>query len=71
MTALLDSPFRGKGDESSFEPSRPGGDWPALDSRREAKVKDARSEAQKEIEDYRKEKESEYQKFEKEVCWWT
>lgn len=31
------------------------------------RVKDARSEAQKEIEDYRKEKEDEFQKFEKEV----
>jgi V-type H+-transporting ATPase subunit G len=38
---------------------------------RTKRVKDARSEAQKEIEDYRKEKESEYQKFEKEVRWWT
>lgn len=35
---------------------------------RTKRVKDARSEAQKEIEDYKKEKEEEYQKFEKEVC---
>lgn len=34
---------------------------------RTKRVKDARSEAQKEIEDYKKEKEAEYQKFEKEV----
>jgi vacuolar-type H+-ATPase subunit H len=34
---------------------------------RTKRVKDARSEAQKEIEDYKKEKEDEYQKFEKEV----
>ncbi|KAJ4982932.1 V-type proton ATPase subunit G [Stagonosporopsis vannaccii] len=47
-----------------------------LDAEREAqkivqqdrtkRVKDARSEAQKEIEEYKKEKEAEYQKFEKE-----
>lgn len=35
---------------------------------RTKRVKDARSEAQKEIETYRKEKEDEFQKFEKEVC---
>jgi F0F1-type ATP synthase membrane subunit b/b' len=35
---------------------------------RTKRVKDARSEAQKEIEEYKKEKEAEYQKFEKEVC---
>ena len=34
---------------------------------RTKRVKDARSEAQKEIEEYKKEKEAEYQKFEKEV----
>ncbi|KAL8965000.1 MAG: hypothetical protein Q9183_004089, partial [Haloplaca sp. 2 TL-2023] len=34
---------------------------------RSKRVKDARSEAQKEIEDYRKSKEEEFQKFEKEV----
>lgn len=34
---------------------------------RTKRVKDARSEAQKEIEEYRKEKEEEFQKFEKEV----
>ncbi|KAL8867358.1 MAG: hypothetical protein Q9174_005715, partial [Haloplaca sp. 1 TL-2023] len=33
---------------------------------RSKRVKDARSEAQKEIEDYRKSKEEEFQKFEKE-----
>lgn len=36
---------------------------------RTKRVKDARSEAQKEIEAYRKEKEDEFQKFEKEVRW--
>jgi vacuolar-type H+-ATPase subunit H len=34
---------------------------------RTKRVKDARSEAQKEVEEYKKEKEDEYQKFEKEV----
>jgi hypothetical protein len=34
---------------------------------RTKRVKDARSEAQKEIEEYRKEKDEEFQKFEKEV----
>jgi len=34
---------------------------------RTKRVKDARSEAQKEIEEYKLEKETEYQKFEKEV----
>jgi len=38
---------------------------------RTKRVKDARSEAQKEIEDYRKEKEDEFQKFEKEVRFYT
>lgn len=35
---------------------------------RTQKVKDARSEAQKEIEAYKKQKESEFKKFEAEVC---
>lgn len=35
---------------------------------RSKRVKDAKSEAQKEIEEYRKQKEDEYQKYEKEVC---
>ena len=34
---------------------------------RTKRVKDARSEAQKEIEDYRKQKEEEFKKFETEV----
>lgn len=34
---------------------------------RTKRVKDARSEAQKEIEDYRKQKDEEFKKFEKEV----
>ncbi|KAI4209154.1 MAG: hypothetical protein LQ349_009573, partial [Xanthoria aureola] len=34
---------------------------------RSKRVKDARSEAQKEIDDYRKQKEDEFHKFEKEV----
>ena len=34
---------------------------------RSKRVKDARSEAQKEIEEYRQQKEDEFQKFEKEV----
>ena len=39
---------------------------------RTKRVKDAKSEAQKEIEEYRKKKEGEYKKFESEVsptCW--
>jgi V-type H+-transporting ATPase subunit G len=51
--------------------------WPCAD--RTKRVKDARSEAQKEIEDYRKEKEEEFKKFESEVrhtrlasaLWWA
>lgn len=35
---------------------------------RTKRVKDARSEAQKEIEDYRKQKDDEFKAFEKEVC---
>ena len=35
---------------------------------RTKRVKDARSEAQKEIEDYRKQKEEDFKKFETEVC---
>src|ERR1700712_2994406 len=37
-------------------------------SDRTKRVKDARSEAQKEIEEYRKNKEEEFKKFEAEVC---
>lgn len=40
---------------------------PLTSEDRTKRVKDARSEAQKEIEEYKKEKETEYQKFEKEV----
>jgi hypothetical protein len=35
---------------------------------RTKRVKDARTEAQKEIEEYRKQKEEEFKKFEAEVC---
>lgn len=36
---------------------------------RTKRVKDAKTEAQKEIEDYRKQKEEEFKKFEAEVRW--
>lgn len=36
---------------------------------RTKRVKDAKTEAQKEIEDYRKQKEEEFKKFEAEVSW--
>ena len=42
-------------------------DTPPVETDRTKRVKDARSEAQKEIEDYRKQKEDEFQSFEKEV----
>lgn len=39
-----------------------------LSQDRTKRVKDAKSEAQKEIEEYRKQKEEEFKKYEKEVC---
>ena len=41
--------------------------WPIMTTDRTKRVKDARSEAQKEIEEYRKQKEEEFKKFESEV----
>jgi len=38
---------------------------------RTKRVKDAKSEAQKEIEDYRKQKEQEFQSYEKEVSYYA
>lgn len=49
------------------DPSNPHVDTYLISEDRTKRVKDARSEAQKEIEEYKKEKEAEYQKFEKEV----
>ena len=43
------------------------GHWLTASLDRTKRVKDARSEAQKEIEDYRKQKEDEFKKFESEV----
>jgi hypothetical protein len=53
--------------ENVNDPSHPRSNPCLTFEDRTKRVKDARSEAQKEIEDYKKEKEAEYQKFEKEV----